>query len=354
MIPADPATFQYFGSVYVGDGGLGAVSPNDYYTDKDYIFVDGKVLTGADPKSFMFIGDTRYGYVGDKYGVFCTNVDKKGFPTARLVASDTQTFKVVLADKFLGVYAKDKNHIYVGCTPVSNADPTTFELLKDSKGNFSGYAKDKNHVYYINYPNTTALDASPNTFVLVSDDPTDNYLYIPSASVYAKDGSSVFFSGEKIIGADPASFEIIKDPSGTQTSFAKDKNNVYYGAHTVQRLFGRTLNPKTIVVFPSDIVTGETILKDGMGVYRFSYNNDNSNWTMTTISGTDPITFQPLYASSGEQSVFEKDKNNVYCHGSILVGADVQTFALTYPDTDVPPDLAKDKNQSYLGCSVAQ
>lgn len=100
-----------------------------------------------------------------------------------------------------GGYSRDKNHIYKGVDVLSDFDLNTFEILTDNNG-FIRYIRDKNKVLseatYGEYNVNFAKTVDTNTFQLLNE-------------YYSKDQKYVYDSNSRIIiGADPASFQIVK------------------------------------------------------------------------------------------------------------------------------------------------
>ena len=91
----------------------------------------------------------------------------------------------------------------------------------------TGYKNEGDVVYYEHWnegsgQHKNKIDADPKTFKVLKFD------------TYAKDGNSVFYQGEKIIGADVKTFEALGD------FYAKDKKFGWYGKDTIQTSNGTT------------------------------------------------------------------------------------------------------------------
>jgi DKNYY family protein len=90
-----------------------------------------------------------------------------------------------------------------------------------------GYDNKGDAVYYKYWnegtgSNADRIDANPKTFKILDFDK------------YAKDDRNVFYRGEKIDGADAASFEAIEE------FYGRDKNRGYYGMDPVKNSNGKT------------------------------------------------------------------------------------------------------------------
>ena len=93
------------------------------------------------------------------------------------------------------------------------------------------------------------------------------------------------------------------------------------------------------------------------GIY--AYGNVLYSWSKVNpefrhLEGGDAATFTPL-SSAFDRDIYAKDKNNVYCRGNVLVGADTATF-VTIPDwyadsakyeTPTGTLFYQDKNHQY-------
>lgn len=91
----------------------------------------------------------------------------------------------------------------------------------------TGYKKEGDVVYYEHWNEGSGqhkdkIEADPKTFIILEYD------------TYAKDEKSVFYQGEKIIGADAKTFEALGE------YYAKDKNFGWYGKDTIKTSNGMT------------------------------------------------------------------------------------------------------------------
>jgi hypothetical protein len=169
IIPqADPATFSVVpGSQYAKD-------KNNVYLPDQFGNVD--VISSAEPKTFTFLGYTNvladpnsspdpfYGFYGkDKSHVF--------YASHLITEADTSFTFIRDAQGGFTSYARDKAHIYNAWTgtPIQDADVATFVVL-------GLYAKDKNHVYAYEPDSMESVftigkvleGADPSTFQLVA------------------------------------------------------------------------------------------------------------------------------------------------------------------------------------------
>ncbi len=113
--------------------------------DNNHVYEFGKPVAGIDASSFEYLTECgnfegqKTGYYKDKGRVYVNTKVVNG--------ADPGTFKVfdvrhAFSDFFTGVYAKDATHAYYGCgRELSVADPATFEPLG------KGYLKDNQNFY---------------------------------------------------------------------------------------------------------------------------------------------------------------------------------------------------------------
>ena len=172
---ADLVSFTSIGDLYAKDKN----HVYYYYGFKDRV----KIVNGADPASFNHL---RHDYAKDKNLVFYNGKIFEGADSPSFSASN--------------VYAKDKNHVYDHGQIVEGADPASFVELKPT-GKYINplvmYAKNKNQVYYYNTDTGTKVikSADPNSIVFLGLE-------------YAKDKNHVYFEGNILAGADPATFKL--------------------------------------------------------------------------------------------------------------------------------------------------
>ena len=144
-----------------------------FIKDKNNVYYQGRKFEGADPKTFKALGDNLF---------------------------------------------KDKNNVYSDTKKIKGVDVKTFKVL----GNY--YFKDKNNVYYYHYYYD---DDDVSNYIIKGSDP--NTFKILEINDYSKDKSNVYYKGEKIEGADSATFELTVSPYHRMNirHEAKDKNHKY-------------------------------------------------------------------------------------------------------------------------------
>jgi DKNYY family len=150
---------------------------------------------------------------------------------------------------------------------VNGADADSFESLTGS------FARDKNHVYYDGQEMTGADPASFHWF---------------SSSNYARDRSHVYYERDEVIGADPASFDVVLRPR-FDSNWGKDRSHVW-------------LEGKPISDDPAgfELLDGD-LAKDGKAVYC----GDGS------VLSNDPTHFAIVLVNGGTIPVFTKGSHRL-------------------------------------------
>lgn len=220
-------------------------SKRQYYAkDSRRVYVYGKVIDGADPKTFKIIGNNLS---RDHKAIFrATTLISNDPDNFRLEGSlrkdskfvyhfrdtihgaDPATFREIKMMYGLGV---DKNHVFCNKKLMPDSDPRSFRLVgtlywKDKTGVFdyrcnkldidqrtvitlkkeTNFLKDKDHIY---------ADAK-----IIKEADRASFRVLNSS--FAKDKKKIFYEERVIRGADRRTFKVIDN------SYAKDKNNVYY------------------------------------------------------------------------------------------------------------------------------
>lgn len=253
-----------------------------------YIFLQNRPPSSLSERGYYVRGSTLYFHSG--FG-FAEPFEING--------ADFDSFKIL--DE---AYALDTFRVYYNGGPISDADPSTFEILE------SNFSRDARHVYR----SGDVFSDDPLNFEIlgeniyrdsrhiywsaeiISDDPSQ-LVVIGSSSqyTYLKDSRTVFVYGNPIQGADPATFEIITD------SFSRDATHIFYFDEIIPEA-----DSATFVVIESPYA------RDSNAVF----------WMKNIITGADPATFQVLNAN------FEcsADSEHAYYQNSIIQNADPSTF----------------------------
>ncbi len=181
-----------------------------------------------------------------------------------------------------------------------DADPETFEALDDN------YGRDNTHVFY----RGEIIDgADGQSFRVFEKD-------------YAADASNVYDSGKLVKGADPATLKV------HSYGLTEDKNDFYNNA--------KALNVRDKSSFE--------ILKDNSGE-NTSWGKDRYNayyLNGTVIPNIDYATFHPIEVNKPMQSgCYAADKHRVFFMGKEVSGADPATFR------EVDFYVGQDKYRAY-------
>lgn len=198
------------------------------------------------------------------------------------------------------------------------------------------YIKDRWLIYYWLFSTIENVDAESFRFLWEI-----NASWVVLSS-WAKDKNNIYYNGKSISYTwfDVSSFEIIWEGF----EYVKDKNALYrkilsnnYSDLNDALNFERIdwIDPETVweVLDKNAQSTNKTYLKDKNGVY----------YKWKRVSGADPETF---YAKELDYQIIWFDKNNVYVHDETLDKADPETFqtAFQYGGSQ----YFKDKNQWYF------
>ena len=176
-----------------------------------------KILSGADPKTFVVLGDDPFGYTDYLANGGTAKDDKNVYTDGEKISGvDAKSF-VILNTHF----KKDSAHVYMGTTTISN-DPKHF--WGDPDGSF---AIDSNTIYYTGKP-IPGVDLA--TFTAQRTYPY--YYGIDAYHVY--DIGSIHTGGILIPEADSASFVVIDDSNNKIKYMALDKNHFFYNAKIIQ------------------------------------------------------------------------------------------------------------------------
>ena len=138
-------------------------------------------------------------------------------------------------------FTKNSQGAFYRGVSIAGADSSTFTALNDPYEHDTLFSKDAYHVYISDAQSgdTKILQgADPRTFevlisLTVSCIPERQSCEgdFPFAVILAKDWQAVYGAhGGRIKGADPASLETLKTPTGVPSVFAEDKDHIYAGS----------------------------------------------------------------------------------------------------------------------------
>ena len=296
-------------------GGLNYKDKNSvYYVDENNGEVSLKILKGADPATFEF------GIISkDKNSVFIGNQKLEGVSSKGFEILDNE-FNFV--KDYKNVYYLDRESdgitYKVEVLDTKGVDIPSFEFLGDS---YNKYYRDKNNIYFLNDKDDKMefeklVGANPKTFEIIDD-------------YFARDDKNVYFFNKKVIGVDAKTFEevgydIIKDKNGLHilidsneteikvkslkadgidlktlkkldNGYFKDKNNIYYG------LSGNLYKIKN-----ADLQTFEVLNSPYSSSVYFAKDKNNVYYSGKKLDGIVPNDFEQI------QSYFIKDRNGIY------------------------------------------
>ncbi len=285
---------------------------NQYVTDKGKVYYDGKVVKGAKADTFEWIEGTWYGKDEN-------NVYFEGKKVGKLEGKPIERINNYLV--------KSGNVLYYFYWKIDNLKNSKMEIIANKEDGAKYYIKDGKNVYFlernINFPEFDGKlillrNIDYNTFEVV------NKKYFR----YVKDKTGIYYvangKADELKGLDKNSFKII------DFVFSADKNSVYYGGIKLENVLS---NGFEVVGNVYDV---SYYLKDRNKVY---FLNEISE--LSVVEKADSKTFALI------DDLYSKDKNNVFCNGKILEGADVKSFKVFY-DSDV--ETAKDSKHGYYDC----
>lgn len=213
-------------------------------------------------------------------------------------ASTRETASPKSGDFIKGVYKREGNQIFIAG---EYSEPVSFWKL---------------------FPTADAA-----TFVVL--EPGDEV-----SAAYAKDASHVYAFNRIIPYADPATFKILE--YGIQKDVEVDKNALYY--YNMRVAIPDALSYQAASSEP--IASGAIFLAKGSELYKLTVSQISPDSWETKLNppqlipNGDPATLTPIVVSGGSyvlrdtvsRPIYYKDKNQVYCGGKILTGADPNTI----------------------------
>ena len=372
---ADPNTFKIVFRSFDFDEGIYRAR---YARDKFRVYSNCDVFSGADPATFVVLPYSNgepSGYTKDKNAVFYLDEVIVGAdaPTFKLGgtnydASDTNRKynhgKIVTDTYFIDAnsavtnFSSDGRRIlYAGVA--MDAEPGSFEVISNARGDGTMYGKDTTRVYF---QNRVILDANPKTFALLFD-------ITGFQSGYSKDTQHVFFSRPMyggtyfdlltIGGADPASFTTVVGTVLLPT-IARDKSHLYVLGAEVPNA-----DPNTFVQLSDNVKTLTRYFKDSSAVY-WLVGNTPDDLKLIPFS-KQPTSFRMLFDSSGYVSIYAWDATSVYYAGEAtstppvaISGADPNSFEMYFAPQACTNNVSgcymdsKDKTHSYFKGKTVQ
>lgn len=209
---ADVKTFVF--PLAKGDSG--------FAKDAKHVFLQGRVISGADPATFEvfhnhYTRDAKNVYIGREvfcddaanFSVVSSNFVKNSHSVyssgssgrAEVVSKDVANFREISNEEHHS-FCVDSTQVFVNGNELRGAQPQTFKILGGA------YSRDAAQCFYFDKPMPPG---------------TDMATLEPLAGGYAKDRGRAYYLGKVLPGADAATFEIT-DPRWPK---AKDKNQSY-------------------------------------------------------------------------------------------------------------------------------
>ncbi len=335
---------------------------NDYGTDGKLIFCQGKPIPNSDPKSFKVVENeiaNAYYFAYDAHQLYALSSSKEGLQIWTDVDIESLEFfpeKSFFADKnhlfyfnwhFIE-YANSENNPEIKAElrirkPMVDAwwnwDELFYNQLKPISFNIFA---DESHVFYhfkqgqnYDYPFLFGLQHDISYYSIIPNVVLQELVVLNE--FYVKDSASVFHLCRKT-NADCATFLVINQ------NFAKDKNGIWYnGYHVNENIDTSTF--EIIQMQNGDFIY--SFAKDKYSVFATQRSTRIGKYQgysdqLVKLKNSDPKTFIII------NTIWAKDKNNVYCYGKIWSNIDAQTFEYLFTDTEFKSrSYAKDKNNLY-------
>ena len=178
-----------------------------YARDADTVFLDGVPLDGADPATFELLD--RPGFAKDARHVFMRE---------RVLSDDPAHFELLDAN-----LSRDGSHVYWSDGAVLSDDPAHFELVSNI-----------DHYTFTRDASTVHVNGTP---IVGADAATFRVL----RGAYARDEREAFYFTDAMPGADPASLEVVEGP------YARDSASAYWMGKVIPGA-----DPATFVVLNGD------------------------------------------------------------------------------------------------------
>jgi hypothetical protein len=240
LLTSDPNTFDVL---------AGSLAKDD-----TYVYLNGVVQPGIDPKTFKKLNKDEEGLYGDSHSIYYFGDTGSGIFT--LMSIHPSGFFIY------DLVAQDPNHTY---------------------GTFQGYWSDGQALYY---GTSTITVADARKFAVYSKDIVASSTALSIGErwmplYYGSDGIHVFYKGRVVTGADPATFTTVSDGIYYQ-EYGKDKDHVYFEDTTIQGADPSTF--KTLKEQPSE----------GCGPGAYAIDSRDVFYRNKIVEGADPVSFKPV------------------------------------------------------------
>lgn len=246
---ADPATFSFFDLNYTKDKShiFYEIKPISSRVDIfHHIDPNGATPYATDGENYYFKGITIKGKKFEflPHSVFYARIDSKIFHDGKLVlGADAKTFVVISAGLKI---AKDINHVFYDDKYIAGADPETFMLIAGSNGVF----KDRHSVYFkgkkVSGLDSSTIKTSEFGFYLLTDRSVYAMLSLDKTSDEIRllndrdaksfhelqppltlDKNGVYYEDKLILGADQLSFHSIDSSQSEDKNFRYGNGRIY-------------------------------------------------------------------------------------------------------------------------------
>lgn len=336
----DPVTTKSFGSVYFGDnnsvfyvvrvgsGQVHGADPTSFEDigawkgkDKNNVYALGDIVPNADPETFQLIPAFYHEVYG--YGSCGFSVDKNSFYVGRSViegispaAKNEMKIFVKGSNKFMSILELSEEvpflSEYCGTTVIEIKDELYCDGIsgKPKKLSISAEEYEKNYDKY-HYAGFYFQKDKESYYVEIFDPEfngecrekivaleVDTLVTFPK-SLYAKDSTSVFYAGQKIENADPATFQIIENSDEYD---AEDKNAWY----------------KDGEVAKEKVYCGNEYVEKYGKIYYYDFEIEDIDIENFEVGSTNN--------GGGEECWYIKDEDTVYIGIKKMTDADASSF----------------------------
>jgi len=323
---AEPASvhFASHSSAYLADSEGVYLIRYDYGgapTDYDMHIMQ---LPGADPASFEVIYEDTLLLAKDKHAVYVQNKILQGADPNTFISS---VGRLVFRDKngYYEAKSTTEQNLYA---PI---DPFTVDLIPidisrivtkslDAAGKSSPYSKDAAHVYF----DTSYVDgeservkrivegANPDTFILLSGLLDFYSSRGEQVYMYARDKAHVYYAGSLVVGADSATFVPLEN-SGYVHRYGSDKTRVFF-----EQMVIADADPATFKILWSPPY-------EGCSPGRYAEDARHVFYKNALVPGADPKTFEVLVSGTADE--YGKDARGYY-KGTQFIGSMIDSKVL--------------------------
>lgn len=253
-----------------------------YALDKHNVYLEGRIVPGAEPSSFKLLGGK---YASDVNWDYYEELDEtigenKIFRKHLIKVAKTSTGKSVAGVRGGGDWLVFSDKLVYKGQLITYLDPATFTKFNES------YFQDKDNVVWTAYGETEPL--------LVKKDPQSTFKEVDGQSWTIKDNVKVVDSGRVLENADPHTYSSLHLKNGTIIQgLSKDKNHVYFRWNLVPGADAETFNY---------VSCSPEYYKDKNNVYY------QTSARLVILNNIDPYTFRSDGSVNGKLA----DKNGIY------------------------------------------